>query len=359
MKKRIKYTLLGMIILPVIGRIALHGTGLEDEPLRFLLPMLIGGTAGFLIGSATDRLQAESYTLLKAIIDTVPMRVYWKDRELRYLGCNPAFAQDAGESSPREIIGKRDCQLGWKEQAELYHANDRQIMDSGIASISREEQRTTADGRTIRVSSSRLPLHNAKNEMVGLLGIYKDITEQKQAEEKIRQMAYHDHLTGLPNRALFYDRLQQALAHAHRNRKPVALLILDLDHFKPINDELGHEYGDRALVEVAGRLLQCVRATDSVARIGGDEFAIILVDVDSEKAACKTAEKVIAAIGQPLMLKSSRYALGASIGICMALPDENDMEGMVSRADSAMYLAKESGKNRYCVAMQELSLLKS
>ncbi|MDT8375960.1 MAG: diguanylate cyclase [Mariprofundaceae bacterium] len=183
----------------------------------------------------------------------------------------------------------------------------------------------------------------------------RDITERRQAEEKIRQMAYHDHLTGLPNRALFYDRLQQALAHAHRNRKRLALLILDLDHFKPINDELGHEYGDRALVETGKRLRQCVRETDSVARIGGDEFAIILVDIASEKAACRMAEKVIAAIGQPLSLNTSQYVLGASIGICLTAPDDDDMEAMVSRADTAMYRAKESGRNRYCVAMQESS----
>ncbi|MCF7822418.1 MAG: diguanylate cyclase [Mariprofundaceae bacterium] len=178
----------------------------------------------------------------------------------------------------------------------------------------------------------------------------RDITERRQAEEKIRQMAYHDHLTGLPNRALFYDRLQQALAHAHRNRKLLALLILDLDHFKPINDELGHKYGDQALIEVGKRLRQCVRETDSVARIGGDEFAIIFVDVASEKAACKMAEKVIAAIKQPLSLNTSQYTLGASIGICMASQDDDDMEGAVSRADSAMYQAKKSGRSCYHVS---------
>ncbi|OIO68958.1 MAG: PAS domain S-box protein [Zetaproteobacteria bacterium CG1_02_53_45] len=179
------------------------------------------------------------------------------------------------------------------------------------------------------------------------VGLHLDITERKQAEEKISNMAYHDHLTGLPNRALFYDRMQQAMAHVHRNRNLMAVLMLDLDRFKPINDELGHEWGDKALVEVSNRLLQCIRATDTVARLGGDEFSIILLDVSSGEFACKMAEKAIAAIGQPLVLKGSQYRIGVSIGICLASSDDQDVEGIVSRADTAMYQAKESGRTCY------------
>lgn len=188
-----------------------------------------------------------------------------------------------------------------------------------------------------------------------MLAMVRDITERRQAEEKIREMAYHDHLTGLPNRALFYDRLEHGLAHAHRNRKLPALLALDLNHFKSINDELGHEWGDQALIEVGKRLLQCVRATDTVARLGGDEFSIVLVDVASEKAACKIAEKVIAAIGQPLPLKRSQYTLGVSIGIHLISPGDGDMENIINRADRAMYQAKKEGRNCYRISEQQLS----
>ena len=118
--------------------------------------------------------------------------------------------------------------------------------------------------------------------------------------------------------------------------------MLDLDHFKSINDELGHEWGDQVLVEVGKRLLQCVRAIDTVARLGGDEFSIILVDVASEEATCKIAEKVITAIGQPMPLKKSQYTLGVSIGICLvSSPDDGDMDSLMSKADSAMYQAKK------------------
>ena len=187
------------------------------------------------------------------------------------------------------------------------------------------------------------------------VGLHIDITERKQMEDKISNMAYHDHLTGLANRALFYDRLQQAGAHLQRNMNLMAVLMLDLDRFKLINDELGHEWGDRALVEVSSRLLQCVRATDTVARLGGDEFSIILLDVSSKAFACEVAEKVIAAIGQPLMLKGIQYTVGVSIGICLAMAADQEMESLVRKADAAMYLAKESGRNCYRILSGNLS----
>ncbi|MDQ6997596.1 MAG: GGDEF domain-containing protein [Mariprofundus sp.] len=128
------------------------------------------------------------------------------------------------------------------------------------------------------------------------------------------------------------------------------MLMLDLDHFKPINDALGHEWGDKALVEVSNRLLKCTRATDTVARIGGDEFSIILLDVNSETFANKMAEKIITAIALPLALKGTQYKIGVSIGVCLASPDDQDMEGIVSRSDTAMYRAKESGRSCYRIS---------
>jgi len=201
-----------------------------------------------------------------------------------------------------------------------------------------------------------VPEHNEGDRVTGFIAAITDITERKQMEETIRNMAYHDQLTGLPNRALLYDRLQQARAHSYRNKSLMAVLALDLDYFKPINDELGHEWGDKALVEVGSRLRQCTRATDTVARIGGDEFSIILVDVVSIEFARKMAEKMIAAIEQPLSMKDSQYTMGASIGICLASSGDDDIERMVSRADAAMYKAKRGGKNRYHISGQQLLL---
>jgi len=181
------------------------------------------------------------------------------------------------------------------------------------------------------------------------LGFMSDISEHKQNEEKITQMAYTDLLTGLPNRSLYFDRLKQAIAQSHRNHTTMAVLFMDLDYFKPINDELGHKWGDQALIEVGNRLQSCIRETDTLARIGGDEFSIILGDITSEQAACRIAEKIIACIQEPMLLNNASYVLGISIGICIESSDYSDAETFIRLADDAMYQAKEAGRNRYCV----------
>ena len=181
------------------------------------------------------------------------------------------------------------------------------------------------------------------------LGFIADISKHKQSEEKIKQMAYTDLLTGLPNRSLYYDRLKQAIAQSHRNKSNMAILFMDLDYFKPINDELGHEWGDKALIEVGNRLQECIRETDTVARIGGDEFSIILSEVDSEESISLVAEKVIHQLQKPMMLKDSQYVMGVSIGICMRSNEHSSAETMMRLADDAMYQAKENGRNRFCI----------
>jgi len=197
--------------------------------------------------------------------------------------------------------------------------------------------------------SDDIRLEQNKDGQPEFLGFWADITRRKQAEDKIREMAYIDTLTGLPNRSLYYDRLQQAIAQAHRNQSTMAVLFMDLDYFKPINDELGHEWGDQALVEVGIRLEKCIRETDTVARIGGDEFSIILQNLHSEQFACKIAEKVIACISKPMLLKDVQYTLGISIGICIESEQRSNVETLMRIADEAMYKAKAAGRNRYCV----------
>ena len=204
------------------------------------------------------------------------------------------------------------------------------------------------DGHYLWVGDEIRLEENGKGELE-FLGFMSDITRNKQDEEKIRQMAYSDLLTGLPNRSLYYDRLKQAIAQSRRNQTAMAVLFMDLDFFKPINDELGHEWGDKALIEVGSRLQGCIREADTVARIGGDEFSIILGDVASEEAACHVADKVIACIKKPLILKGCPYVLGISIGIYLESEEFSDAETFMRLADDAMYHAKETGRNRYCI----------
>ncbi|NOR72529.1 MAG: diguanylate cyclase [Mariprofundaceae bacterium] len=277
-------------------------------------------------------------------LDLLNNELVWSDENYRIFGVEPGTANTY--QTFLKIVHPDDYAFVDRAYTESvknhtpYDIEHRLLMQDGSIKWVNERCRTSYD-------DNGTPLRS--------IGTVLDITERKQAEEQIREMAYQDHLTGLPNRALFYDRLEQGLAHAHRNRKLTALLALDLDHFKSINDELGHEWGDQALIKVGKRLLQCVRATDTVARLGGDEFSIILVDVASEEAACKIAEKVITAISQPLSLKKSQYTLGVSIGIHLISPGDGDMENIINRADSAMYQAKKEGKNCYRISEQSLS----
>ncbi|MDX8408979.1 MAG: diguanylate cyclase [Mariprofundales bacterium] len=179
------------------------------------------------------------------------------------------------------------------------------------------------------------------------IGMLQDITERKLAEETINKLAYFDSLTGLPNRRMFMDRMGQALARTHRNKTGFSLLFLDLDGFKAVNDSLGHKAGDQVLTVVADRLRSCAREMDTVARLGGDEFTIILSDIMQREPVAIVADKIIAALGEPIMTDGSEFHLGASIGIAICPTDSDTLDALIHCADNAMYAAKKAGKNQY------------
>ncbi|QTN28426.1 GGDEF domain-containing protein [Rhodoferax sp. AJA081-3] len=210
--------------------------------------------------------------------------------------------------------------------------------------------------RMTRGEAPLQPLTVVRQDEVGHLteAFNRLLTKLRASQSEMAHMAHHDVLTGLPNRALLADRLTQALARADRNKTRVALLCLDLDHFKPINDQMGHEAGDVALVEVARRMAAVVRESDTLARIGGDEFVVLLADLDTDPKVAEASAKAVAtkcleAIAPPMLLKSQTRSMGASIGIAMG-------DGTVSphalqlAADSAMYQAKHAGGQRYVLA---------
>ncbi len=181
-----------------------------------------------------------------------------------------------------------------------------------------------------------------------------DISDRKRAEEQIEYHAYHDVLTQLPNRKLFTDRLTQNLTHARRSGKPLAVMFVDLDHFKEINDTLGHTAGDELLLEMARRLRGCVRADDTVARLGGDEFTIVLSELRHPEDAVTVAEKIITAVQRPVVIAGAPIDVSASIGIALYPVDGNDPESLLRNADSAMYRAKEAGRNMYQLCTDEM-----
>ena len=542
------------------------------------------------------RLQ-ESRRLLQTVIDSVPISIFWKDRALRYVGSNVAFARDAGVAGPQDLIGKDDTQLAWKNQSQQYRADDLQVIESGIPKLGFEEPQTSADGSAVWLRTSKVPLRDAENETTGVLGVYENITQSKLAEDKLRlseerfrsiierienvaiqgydqdrriifwnaasealygysreeaegrrleeliippamrdevvaaverwksqgvpipagelvlqkkdgspvhvysshtmqvnrlgqaemycldidisarkqaeealqlaamvyqstseammvtdtgnriiatnpaftemtgysfeevqgknpsvlssgrqdaefyralwhvlgttgqwqgeiwnkrkngeeyaewltintihtedgavhrrvalfsditekkkadaliwTQANYDNLTQLPNRRLFIDRLEQEIRKAHRENYPFALLLLDLDLFKEVNDTLGHHVGDELLVETAQRILRCVQESDTVARLGGDEFAILMTDRKDLTTIAQFAQGILDALSAPFVLNGERVYVSASIGITAYPNDATTVEDLLKHADQAMYAAKSNGRNRY------------
>ncbi len=191
------------------------------------------------------------------------------------------------------------------------------------------------------------PFRDASGQIVGCIGVALDITERKALEIQLAQQARQDPLTGLPNRACFLERLEQALARAQRRETPVAVLFVDLDNFKAINDRLGHQGGDQVLVAVAERLQACVRGTDTAARLGGDEFTIVLDESADLRAAAQVAERILAAFQPAVLVDGRAVCLTASIGIAQSVTGQDRPDDLLRAADEAMFRAKSMGKARY------------
>lgn len=206
-----------------------------------------------------------------------------------------------------------------------------------------ELEQPCKDGSTVWTEVTVTGIRNEAGVFVGLLGVTRNVSERKQAEAKMLHMARHDPLTGLPNRALLADRLQQAMAAARRDGQVLALMFIDLDKFKPINDSLGHAVGDVLLVEIARRIRDCVRESDTVARIGGDEFVVLLRTVDGEPGAVAVADKIRVALGHPVDVGEHRLMVSASIGVAIFPTHGEDDLALTQHADIAMYEAKARG----------------
>jgi diguanylate cyclase (GGDEF)-like protein/PAS domain S-box-containing protein len=259
------------------------------------------------------------------------------------LDCNDAFARILGFGARGECIGK----------SMLHHYHDlwqrtallQKIRASG-ALTDEEIALKRVDGSPAWILANSL-LIAKDGEPESLEGTVIDITQRKNAERQIVYQAYHDALTGLPNRMLLYDRLSQALSLARRDDLGVAVLFLDLDQFKLVNDTLGHAAGDRLLIEIARRLQQSVRASDTVARVGGDEFTLLLRNVEEGADAARMAQKVLEAIARPIEIEGQRLYLTTSIGISLFPADGEQAEALLTGADIAMYRAKELGRNGF------------
>lgn len=196
-------------------------------------------------------------------------------------------------------------------------------------------------------------IKDAKDNISGLVLVLYDVTERKRYEEKLRHNAIHDHLTELPNRSLFFDRFNMALAQVQRDAHRLAVLMLDLDEFKKVNDTHGHNAGDRLLQSVSSRLIHMFRKSDTIARLGGDEFVLLLPEIPAIDVARNVADRVILSFQKPFEFDNLKISITASVGISVYPEDGNDADTLIKSADIAMYRAKADGRNRYHVYSRE------
>jgi diguanylate cyclase (GGDEF)-like protein len=211
------------------------------------------------------------------------------------------------------------------------------------------------DGSELSIEDSCAPIHDRHGKVAGAVMVFHDVSLAHGLTRQLAHQAAHDYLTDLPNRSLLSDRLTQALAAVHRHHTSLAILYLDVDRFKHINDSLGHAIGDRLLQSIASRLTACVRTSDTVSRQGGDEFVIVLIDITGPRDAAICAEKVLDSLRVPHVLDTHEVHVSASIGIAVCPQDGTEAEALLGNADSAMYEAKERGRNNYQFYRRDLN----
>lgn len=286
----------------------------------------------------------ESEHLLSDILENVTACIYMKDMQGYYLFAN-RLLREWFAAPIDEIVGYDDTKFYDTDTSANMHKDDLRVLEKG-ETLKTEEILTNMLTKDTRVFMTvKIPLRREDGSIYALCGISTDITERKDLENDIKHMAQHDTLTHLPNRALFNDRLRLAIATAQRNKARLALMFIDLDKFKPVNDTYGHGVGDLLLKEVALRIQKCLRESDTAARIGGDEFVVLLPAIETQMDASRVGEKMLIALNQPFVLAEHMLEISGSIGIAI-YPEHGKTENLlVKSADIAMYHAKKNGRN--------------
>ena len=296
-----------------------------------------------------DALQMESEKRFRMVFEHTALPMVRNSLNGEFIEVNNAWCEMFGYSR-EEALSQH---LTWQQ---ITHSEDMEpsaslvskLLAGEIEDIRIEKRYIRKDSEVLWGSLQVSLVRDENGAPEYLISAIQDITERKQAEQQISFMAYHDKLTGLPNRALLFDRLSQAMSQAKRDAKHAALLFIDLDGFKAVNDKYGHEAGDAVLRIAAQRFLACVRAVDTVARFGGDEFAIVLGNLDDPQQAKSVAEKIVQAFARGLSLPDGHECnVGASVGISIYPEHGSAMDSLLTAADQAMYGSKSSGKNTY------------
>ncbi|WP_434621067.1 diguanylate cyclase domain-containing protein [Azospirillum sp. B2RO_4] len=325
--------------------------------IRFFAYLTQGGEV-WLMENVTDHratLEALHHerAVLQSLINSMPDFVFFKDRDGNYLNYNHAALDYIGWT-PKPDRPLRDVDMVDAETAGRRRQADLRTMREGMTRG--EEWFVYPDGRRRLMETIKTACRDPHGTILGVVGISRDITDRRRMEEMLRRseaekdhLANHDPLTGLPNRRLFFARTDGALDHARRIGQPLALLFIDLDGFKPVNDRFGHDAGDQVLRVTAERLAGCLRASDLVARIGGDEFTVLLEGAGSVADVERIAGKLIHALSGEITLGRRTLSVGASIGIALFPRDADTAQDLLKAADDALYRAKHAGRGRFVV----------
>ena len=363
------------LVAVVLAGIGLTGTAyltfIAGWWIPLVPPMLAMSGAVIGITGYIAHLEEElkkSKEFLNSVINTIPDPIFVKDKSHRWIVLNEAFCRLMGQPIDN-LLGKSERDILSAQQANAFWQQDELTFSSG--SEHEHEEELTTNGSSYSMATKR-SLHRDAAGNLFLVGVIRDITQRKQmeeelrrtaaelvrsntelrqAEDRLRQMAYHDTLTGLPNRKLLEERLSQALDWARKYDQLVALLFLDLDGFKSINDTYGHQMGDMLLKAVSQRLIGCLRGSDTVSRLGGDEFVVLLPAIPSQADISRVAEKILMTLSQNFILTGTSISITTSIGISIYPLDGDEASALMARADGAMYCAKDLGKHQYTFAV--------
>jgi diguanylate cyclase (GGDEF)-like protein/PAS domain S-box-containing protein len=322
-------------------------------------PAILGNAIDVTDLKLAEEALRESEQRLHDIIDFLPDATYAIDRERRVIAWNRAIEEMTGIKAP-DMLGKGNYEYalpfyGMRKPVliDLVFLSDKEIRNK-YSHVTKEGDALIAEASVpLRGGNPRAlwgiarPLYDSKGNIVGAIESIRDVSERKQMEETVKWLAFHDGLTGLPNRRLFSDRLTMALAHVRRTRKKLGVMILDLDKFKHINDALGHPVGDRLLRVVGERLTKILRKEDTVARMGGDEFILLLPEISRADDVILVAERILALFTEPVDVDGHELHVTTSIGFALYPENGEDGDSLIKNADIALYVAKDRGRNRY------------
>jgi diguanylate cyclase (GGDEF)-like protein/PAS domain S-box-containing protein len=342
----------------MIGMLLFNSREVREPEERLLQTMrVIGSQIGqFLQRKQTEEVLRESEARFRSLTE-LSSDLYWEqDDQFRFTSMKGMGSERVNVGAGQPVVGRRR----WEQEYINMTADDwpahRATLEAHQPFHDLELCRPDDSGNKVWISVAGEPVFDKSGAFKGYRGVGKDITVRKLAEERVQYLAHHDELTALPNRMMFGEMLNFAIQQARRYNHKFAVLFIDLDRFKIINDTLGHEAGDKLLQEMGTRLTQTLRSSDVIARLGGDEFVVLVQEVGEPKQVEAVARKILSAVIKPMFIREQECRVTASIGICMFPADAEDEQSLMKNADIAMYRAKEEGKNTYQFFSQEMNV---